>query len=80
MFPAQVVGGSYLSTEPFSELTGYQVAGCGHYQDYPTLQQEYDEDTDSLVILCICSLCSYIQYSLPVAQMLSTVYNPVTVI
>jgi hypothetical protein len=80
VFPAQATGVDYFSVHPFSELTGYQVAGCGHYQNCPTLQQEYDEDTDQLVILVICSLCSYIQYGLPVAQVLSTVYNPVTII
>lgn len=80
VFPAQQVGGSYESTTPFNELTGMQIAGCGHSQNEPMLQQEYDEVGGELVILVCCSLCSYIQYALPVAQILSTVYNPVTVI
>jgi hypothetical protein len=80
VFPAQVTSVDYFSVKPFSELTGTMVAGCGHYQDYPTLQQEYDEDTGEIVLLCVCSLCSFIQYALPAAQLLSTVYNPITVI
>jgi hypothetical protein len=80
VFPAQQVGGGYESIQPFNELSGVFVAGCGHSQDSPMVQQEYDEDTGELVSLIICSVCSFIQYSLPVAQALSTVYSPQLVI
>ena len=80
VFPAQVTSVDYFQVTPFSELTGTMSAGCGHFQNAPTLQQEYDEESDQLVILVICNVCSYIQYFLPVADILSTVYNPITVI
>lgn len=80
VFPAQVTGSDYFSTRPFSELSGLMVAGCAHYQDYPTLQQEYDEVSDSIVMLCLCSVCSYIQFTLPVDVALSTVAQPQIVI
>lgn len=80
VFPAQQVGGAYESIQPFNEMSGAMTAGCGHSQNAPLLQQEYDEDSGELVILVLCSICSYTQYALPVAQVLSTVYNPVTVI
>ena len=80
VFPAQATGVGYFTTHPFSELSGQMVAGCCHYQNSPMLQQEYDEDTDSLVMLVMCSICSYIQYTLPVAEALSTVENPQLVI
>lgn len=78
VFPAQQVGVDYFSTQPFSELTGVFSAGCGHFQDYPTLQQEVDYSSGEPVqtMLVICSVCSYIQYTLPIDQALSTVYQP----
>lgn len=80
VFPAQVTSVDYFAVTPFSELTGSMAAGCGHFQDYATLQQELDEDTGELVMLIICSVCSYIQFSLPLAQALSTVDQPWIVI
>ena len=76
VFPAQVTSVEYFQVTPFSELSGSMSAGCGHFQDYATLQQEYDADNDELVMLCVCSVCSYIQFSLPLAQALSTVQQP----
>jgi hypothetical protein len=71
---------SYFEVTPFSELSGSMSAGCSHFQDYATLQQEFDEDTGELVMLVLCSICSYIQFSLPLAQALSTVEQPWIVI
>jgi amino acid permease len=80
VFPAQVTSVDYFAVTPFSELSGIQVAGCGHYQDYPTLQNEYDEDTGEKVVLIICSVCSYIQYATTPENAYSTVFNPQVVI
>lgn len=80
VFPAQATGVDYFSTHPFSELSGSMVAGCGHYQNSPMLQQEYDEDTNSLVMLIMCEICTFIQYTLPVEAALSTVQNPQLVV
>jgi len=80
VFPAQATGVDYFSTHPFSELSGQMVAGCSHYQNSPMLQQEFDEVSGELVILVLCSVCSFIQYSLPVESALSTVQNPQIVI
>lgn len=76
VYPAQATGIDYFSTHPFSELSGTFSAGCGHYQDYPTMQQELDVVSGKLVMLVICSVCSFIQYTLPIDQALSTVYQP----
>ena len=80
VFPAQATGVDYFSTHPFSELSGQMVGGCGHYQNSPMLQQEFDEVSGDLVMLVMCEICSYIQYSLPVEAALSTVQNPQLVI
>ena len=80
VFPAQATGVDYFSTHPFSELTGVMSAGCGHFQNSPMLQQEIDEDTGELVILVMCSICTYIQYTLPPELALSTVYSPQLVV
>ena len=80
VFPAQVTGTDYFSTRPFSELSGQWVAGCGHFQDYPTLQNEYDEVSGKQVVLVLCSVCSWIQYSTTPELAYSTVFNPQVVI
>jgi hypothetical protein len=80
VFPAPASGVDYFSTEPFNERSGLMFPGCGHSLDYPMLQQEYDEDTDSPVMLIICAECSFIQYSTSIESALSTVYTPTVVI
>ena len=79
-YPQQQTSVNYYETTPFSELTGVFSAGCGHFQNYPTMQQEYDEITGQPVMLITCAICSFIQYTLPVEQALSTVQQPQVVI
>ena len=59
VWPQYPVGGGF-----FSELTGLWVAGCGHWQDYPTVIQAQDCASGQNVALVVCSLCSYIQYAI----------------
>src|ERR1700728_2291946 len=82
VFPRNATGVDYFSTHPFNEMTGPWSSGCGHSLDYPTLQQEvdYSGDEAALVILVLCAECSFINYSLPVADALSTVFNPQVVV
>lgn len=80
VFPAPATGVDYFSTAPFSELSGLQFPGCGHSLDYPTLQNEYDEDTGEQVVLVICSECSFIQYATTPENAYSTVFNPQVII
>lgn len=76
VYPQQTTGVDYFSTKPFSELTGMFSCGCGHFVNEPMMQQEYDENTNGLIMLIICPICSFIQYTLPVDRALSTVQQP----
>lgn len=81
VYPTQIVGGGYFSTEPFSELTGIFRVGCGHSVNYALLQQEYDYETKSSCILCLCPLCGYTQSAIePASAALSTTEYPWIVI
>lgn len=80
VLPQPVTGVDYFSTQAFNERTGLMFAGCGHSLMYPTLQNEYDEDTGQQVVLCLCSECSFIQYSMTPENAYSTVYNPMVII
>lgn len=77
VFPQQQTGQDYFSTKPFSELSGVFVSPCGHYQDNPTIQREYDYDTNQSCALVQCSLCGYVAYVIePFEDALSTIQYP----
>lgn len=46
----------------FVELTGLWVSGCGHWQDFPLIIEDFDCTTGKSVALVCCSLCSYLNY------------------
>lgn len=61
VFPQQVQANSnILTTEPFTELSGNYVFGCGHSQNMGTIYVDTDGD-GTLVALIACSLCSFVQ-------------------
>lgn len=79
--PQQQTSVDYFEVTPFSELTGTQVGGCGHYFDYPLIQQEYDWTTGSSVALLCCPLCGFVvSYLEPFEAALDTVQQPQIVI
>lgn len=81
VFPAQIVGGSYESTEPFNERSGIFNCGCGHSQNQALIQREFDYDTNQSVALVCCPLCGFVSYTLtPFEAVLDTVYQPITVV
>lgn len=77
VFPQQQTGVAYLSTKPFSELSGIFACPCGHFCNYPLVQREWDYATSSSVALICCPLCGYVVYTMaPFESALSTVYQP----
>jgi len=62
VYPQQVTGNSDLLTnEPFSELSGTFLFGCGHSVNQVLLQIDWNYDTDEQVALICCPTCSFVQ-------------------
>jgi len=62
VFPQQITGNSnILSVEPFSELTGTFLFGCGHSVDQVMVFQDWDYDTGMSVALICCAICTFVQ-------------------
>lgn len=62
VYPQQVTASSnYLSTLPFSELTGIYMFGCGHSANEVEVFRDFDYDTNMSVALLACPLCSFVQ-------------------
>jgi hypothetical protein len=77
VFPAQQTGSDYFSVKPFSELSGVFAVGCGHFCNYPLIQQEWDYETNSSVALIQCPLCGFVSYTLePFEAALNTTFQP----
>ena len=76
VFPQQVTGNSnLLTTEPFNELTGMFLFGCGHSVNQVLLEMDFDIPTQSQVALICCPTCSYVSRVInPWIQ----AYNPIT--
>jgi hypothetical protein len=77
VFPAQQTSVDYFAVTPFSELTGVFSSPCGHFENYPLIQQEFDYETGSSVALVCCPLCGYVVYTIePFELALNPVANP----
>ena len=77
VLPQQQTGVDYFSTKPFSELSGQFASPCGHYQNMPLIQREWDYETNSSVALICCELCGYVAYTIePFEAALNTVLQP----
>jgi hypothetical protein len=62
VYPQQVTGNSnILSIEPFNELDGVYILGCGHSINEALIFRDWDYDTGMSVALICCSICTYIQ-------------------
>lgn len=77
VFPAQATSVDYFSQKPFSELTGTYSCGCSHFCNYPEIYRDIDEDTGEALAMLCCPLCSFLQYTLPYEDALSTVLQPI---
>ncbi len=76
VYPQQVKANSNLfTTEPFTELTGVYLFGCGHSVDQCMLQLDYDYVNAVQVMLVLCPTCTYVSRVISPA---SVAYNPVT--
>ena len=64
-----------LSNEPFSELTGTYIFGCGHSVDQVLLLMDYDYLNLVQVGLVCCPTCSYLSR---IISPWSQAYNPLT--
>jgi hypothetical protein len=64
-----------LTTEPFTELTGTWMLGCGHSLDNLMLQLDYDHINRIQVMLVLCPTCSYVTRIFSPA---TDAYNPLT--
>jgi hypothetical protein len=62
VYPQQVqANADILTTEPFSELTGTYIFGCGHSQMSGTIYFDVDNEDGVRVALICCALCSFVQ-------------------
>jgi hypothetical protein len=62
VYPQQVRANSnLLTTEPFTELTGVYMFGCGHSANECMVFRDYDYETGMSVALLCCPLCSFVQ-------------------
>jgi len=81
VYPQQQVSADYYignqAITPFSELTGIFSVQCGHFCNYPLIQQEWDFENDISVALICCPICGFVQYTLsPFSAALDTVAEP----
>lgn len=62
VFPQQVQANSdILSIEPFSELTGTYMFGCGHSCNMCQIYKDVDTSDNVPVAILACAQCSYVQ-------------------
>lgn len=80
VFPAQATSVDYFSVKPFSEQSGLFSCGCSHFCNYPEIYRDIDVTTGEVLAMVTCPLCSFLQYTLPYEEALSTVQNPQLVI
>ena len=75
VYPQQVQANSDLfSTEPFTELSGTYVFGCGHSVDQILLQIDFDYESNQQSALILCPICSYCSRAIIPA---SLAYQPI---
>ena len=61
VYPQQVQANSdILTTEPFSDLSGTDIGGCGHSFNSVTVYRDHDYETGLSVALITCPLCSFV--------------------